>query len=450
MHDDSSASGFQEQNFEGVSAHFTQIEVIGSHGHNTLARAKRYGRWHLLKGLTAECASEQLYRHMLHKELDIMMRMQHPGVVQAIGMEQVKPLGECIVMEWIEGTTLKQWLQTDTTATQRLHVARQLLDALEHIHAQGVAHRDIKPSNIMVTSNGKNVKIIDFGLADTDVHAILKQPAGTEQYMAPEQASTSKPDVRNDIYSLGLVLREMNLGCHYKAPIAHCLLPIAERYQSIEELKTDLQRRESRRRTLAIGAAALGLAAILATTAILAVHFNQKDPSRIYVKDNQARQQVDSLRNALNQTADQMEQSQLSQDSLRSHLGGLNDTINQLNIANNQLRDAQKELEARERKVDEAIAEGLKIIDATNAATHIKQHADTVSDSKYVWIDWHYQTVQGEKKIPEYMNNIRNKFTSKELAEIEYALKEHCNNYESQIRKKLDKVGGFTGVVDDK
>ncbi|MBQ6649572.1 MAG: hypothetical protein IJM66_12075, partial [Muribaculaceae bacterium] len=166
-------------------------------------------------------------------------------------------------------------------------------------------------------------------------------------------------------------------------------------------------------------------------------------------KDNQARQQVDSLRNALNQTADQMEQSQLSQDSLRSHLGGLNDTINQLNIANNQLRDAQKELEARERKVDEAIAEGLKIIDATNAATHIKQHADTVSDSKYVWIDWHYQTVQGEKKIPEYMNNIRNKFTSKELAEIEYALKEHCNNYESQIRKKLEKVGGFTGVVDD-
>lgn len=450
MSSDLSASGFRDNStFEGVNSKFTQLEMLGTHGHNVLARAKRYGRWYLLKALAPAHAADEMYREMQNKEFDIMMRLQHPGVVQAVNMEDVAPLGNCIVMEWVEGMTLKQWLEGNTSQADREHVGLQLLDTLAHIHSHGIAHRDIKPSNIMVTSNGKNVKIIDFGLADTDVHAILKQPAGTEQYMAPEQASTSKPDVRNDIYSLGLVLREMNLGRHYKAPIAHCLLPIAERYQSIEELKADLQRRESRRRTLAIGAAALGLAAILATTAILAVHFNQKDPSRIYVKDNQARQQVDSLRNALNQTADQMEQSQLSQDSLRSHLGGLNDTINQLNLANNQLRDAQKELEAREREVDEAIAEGLKIIDATNASTHIKQHVDTVSDPKYVWIDWHYQTVQGEKKIPEYMNNIRNKFTSKELAEIEYALKEHCNNYESQIRKKLDKVAGFTGVVDD-
>ena len=145
-----------------------------------------------------------------------------------------------------------------------------------------------------------------------------------------------------------------------------------------------------------------------------------------------------------------MEQSQQEQDSLRNHLGSMNDTINQLNVANSQLRSAQMEREARQKLVDNAIAEGLRIIDATNAATHIKEHADTLSDSKYMWIDWHYQTVQGEKKIPDYMNNIRNKFSSKELAEIEYALKEHCNNYESQIRKKLDKVGGFTSVVDDK
>ena len=97
--------------------------------------------------------------------------------------------------------------------------------------------------------------------------------------------------------------------------------------------------------------------------------------------------------------------------------------------------------------VDNAIAEGLRIIDATNAATHIKEHADTLSDSKYMWIDWHYQTVQGEKKIPDYMNNIRNKFTSKELAEIEYALKEHCNNYENTIIKQSEKKGNLI-VID--
>ena len=451
MIDDLSASGFQDEStFESVNSKFTQIERLGSHGHNVLARAKRFGRWYLLKGLTQEHAHDEMYCESLKKEFDIMMRLQHPGVVQAVSLEEVEDLGTCIVMEWVEGYTLKEWLKKNPPREERIHVMNQLLSTISHIHDHGIVHRDIKPSNIMITSSGKNVKIIDFGLADTDVHAILKQPAGTEQYMAPEQASTSKPDVRNDIYSLGLVMRELELGRQYKAPIARCLMPIAERYQNTEELKADLRRRESRRRTTAIGAAALGLAAILATTAILAIHFNRKDPSKIYVKDNQARQQVDSLRNVLNETADLMEQSQQEQDSLRNHLGSMNDTINQLNVANSQLRSAQMEREARQKLVDNAIAEGLRIIDATNAATHIKEHADTLSDSKYMWIDWHYQTVQDEKKIPDYMNNIRNKFTSKELAEIEYALKEHCNNYESQIRKKLDKVGGFTGVVDDK
>lgn len=449
MDEDLSVSGFCEETFEEVSSRFSNVEVLGTHGHNVLARAKRYGRWFLLKGLSPDVAHEELYRQMLDKELDIMMRLQHPGVAQAIGKEKVEPLGDCIVMEWVEGSTLKKWLESDTTSSDRKHVASQLLDAVEHIHAHGIAHRDLKPSNIMITSNGHNVKIIDFGLADTDVHAILKQPAGTEHYMAPEQASTSKPDVRNDIYSLGLVLREMNLGRDYKKPIARCLMPIAERYQSMEEMKADLRRRASRRRTMRLGLGTLGIAVAIAGTAIVATRLNKNDATMI-VQDEQARRQVDSLQNELVKTSTLVEKSRLTQDSLRYHVGGMNDTIASLNIANSQLRQAQMERDARQQIVDKAIADGLSIIDATNAATHIKEHIDTVSDSKYVWIDWHYQTVQGEKKIPEYMNNIRNKFTSKELAEIEYALKEHCNNYESQIRKKLDKVAGFSGVVDDK
>ena len=241
----------------------------------------------------------------------------------------------------------------------------------------------------------------------------------------------------------------MNLGRDYQKPIARCLMPIAERYQSMEEMKADLRCRASRRRTMRIGLVALTLIGVLAGTATFAAWLNKKNVATVIVQDEQARRQVDSLQNELVKTSTLVEKSRLTQDSLRYHVGGMNDTIASLNIANSQLRQAQMERDARQQIVDKAIADGLSIIDAINAATHIKEHIDTVSDSKYVWIDWHYQTVQGEKKIPEYMNNIRNKFTSKELAEIEYALKEHCNNYESQIRKKLDKVAGFTGVVDD-
>lgn len=448
MTEDLSVSGFQDASFESVSSRFSQVEELGTHGHNVLARAKRYGRWYLLKGLVLEHSNDEMFREMLVKELDIMMRLQHPCIVQAMGMEEVAPLGECIVMEWVEGVTLKKWLNGNTTHEARVHASQQLLDAISHIHAQGVAHRDLKPSNIMITTNGNNVKIIDFGLADTDVHAILKQPAGTEQYMAPEQASTSRPDVRNDIYSLGLVFREMDLGRHYKKPIARCLMPIDERYQSIAELKDDLQRRASHRRTIRIGATALAMAATLATTAIVVTSLNQRATETVYVQDDRARQQVDSLRSALGQTAEQMRQSQEAQTAMQSHLGDLNDTIASLNSTYSSLRSAKMEREARQKMVDDAIAEGLRIIDATNAATHIEQHIDTVSRKEYVWLDWHYMTVQGERKMPGYMKSIRNRFNAKELAEIEYALKEHCHNYENNIRARLEKVGTFTGLIE--
>ena len=443
--DTSSVSGYLEDGFEDLSSNFTQLETVARHGVNTLTRAKRHGRWYLLKSLNEQSQGKLVYQEMLRKELDIMMRLQHPCIVQAVNMEQVGELGECIVMEWIEGMNLKQWLETSTTSSQRIHVANQLFDAVAYIHSLDIVHRDLKPSNIMVTANGKNVKLIDFGLADTDVHAILKQPAGTQQYMAPEQASSSHPDVRNDIYSLGLVLRKMNLPRDYRKVASRCILPIDERYQSVEDIKNDLAHRRTMRKTMRIGGAALLLAGMLVGTAIVSSRQNRDTR---YITDTHAREQVDSLKQELGQATGQMALSQLAQDSLRSHLGSLNDTIATLNASNAQLRQVQKAIDERERLVSEAIAEGLRIIDTTNAATHLKEHVDTVRNADYVWIDWHFQATRGESKIPEYMNKIRNEFTSKELAEIEYALKEHCNNYEEQIKYKLSKIKGFVFVVD--
>ncbi len=444
----SSASEYLEDGFEGVSSDFTQFEHLEPHGYNCFTRAKRYGRWYLLKSLNDEVRDKLVYQEMLNKEFDIMMQLQHPGVAQAMGMETLGDLGQCIIMEWVEGVTLKKWLEGDTTRSERLHAAGQLLDALAHIHAHDIAHRDIKPSNIMVTTNGKNVKIIDFGLADTDVHAILKQPAGTKQYMAPEQASTSQPDVRNDIYSLGLVLRQMNLGKDYKKVTEKCILPIDERYQSINELKSDLSRRKTRRRNIGIALAALSVAGLITAISLLAIKLSSKDSSNIVVQDNQARQQVDSLRNALNHASSKIEQGQMQQDSLRGHLGGLNDTIASLNASNTQLLKVQEAIDERERLVNNAINDGLQLVDAANVASHLKEHIDTLSDVEYLWMDWHSLSLSGERKIPGYMNSIRNRFTSKELAEIEYALKEHCSNYENEIVTKLERMKNFLIVAD--
>ena len=235
MSDD--ASSYIVSDFEGLSSTFSEMVELPSTGYCRLYKAKRYGRWFLLKCLKQELSSDTAYQQLLRKEFEIMMRLQHPSIMQAIGMEDVLMADghyeRCLIAEWIDGETLAQYLEANPNRSDRQRIAIDLAEALAYIHHQQVVHRDLKPSNIMITYNGSYVKIIDFGLADTDSHAILKQPAGTLKYMAPEQATKALPDVRNDIYSLGVILLEMDI---YKKVAERCLRPIHQRYQNMDNL----------------------------------------------------------------------------------------------------------------------------------------------------------------------------------------------------------------------
>lgn len=240
-----------------VSEHFTDLTPIPCKGYNLLCKARRYGRWWMLKGLKPAYQQQEIYKHLLHKEFDILISLQHPNIVSASSFEEIPGMGYCIVMEWIEGRTLGDFIKEvseredankkdsvskgDTDSEKYLlPIILQILDALQYIHAKQIVHRDLKPSNIMVTHNGNHVKLIDFGLSDADSYAILKQPAGTPGFISPEQVTSRQADIRNDIYSLGCILEEMNLGKRYAALIARCKAPIQERYQHVEEIKHDL------------------------------------------------------------------------------------------------------------------------------------------------------------------------------------------------------------------
>ena len=430
-----SSSGFVVDSFEGVNDHFTSLEVMRTHGHNRLARAKRFGRWYLLKGLGDDEIGQQAYHEMLTKEFDIMMRMQHPGVAQAISLEDVPGMGKCIVIEWVEGVTLTEWLKTEPSRNKRYTVALQLMEALAHIHQHDVVHRDIKPTNIMVTTTGQNVKIIDFGLADTNVHTTLKQPAGTTSYMAPEQAVAAAPDPRNDIYSLGLVLEQMRLGFLYRKPIARCLKSIDKRYASVEELQTDLRRRRTHLRYTTITVAALLTVGASATIATLVARMHP-------ASENMASQQVDSLRQRLDNAEMEARMSRESQDSLHRQITNMHDSMATVNAANRRLSDEQAARDDRQQKVQQAINEGIVKIDAINTSTHLMQHLDTLTNGRYVWIDWRYLSQRGRNKaLPEYMISIRDRFSTKELSEIQYALNEHCDQYEGRVQTLTIKKG---------
>ena len=217
------------------TAQFTDFSTVPSNGYNLLIRAKRNGRWWLLKGLKEQCRQDTVYQVLLQKEYEITSQLQHPMIVSVFSLEEVEGLGLCIVMEWIEGLTLKEWLaQGNHSRKQRRHVADMLLEALAYVQSRQTQHRDLKPSNIMLTHDGQHLKLIDFGLSDTDSHAILKADAGTEGYMAPEGAS--------DIYSLGCILREMELGWLSHWVVRRCLAPFHRRYTDIASIQRDLHR----------------------------------------------------------------------------------------------------------------------------------------------------------------------------------------------------------------
>lgn len=432
--DTSSASGYLTGDFEGVSDRFTQLTTVVTRNHNTLTKGKRYGRWYLLKSLNADVAGLSVYQEMLTKEFELTMRAQHPGVVQAIGMEDVPSLGRCIVMEWIEGQDLSQWLDGGTTRDERLRVVNQLLDTIAYLHALGIAHRDLKPSNIMITHNGKQVKVIDFGLADTDAHAVLKQPAGTERYMAPEQASSAVADVRNDIYSLGVIMRQMDLGRVYNRAAARCLRPIDERYQSIASLQHDLQRWRTVQRWVRNGAIAFPVVAGLVALWMMSRPASVADNSHL----------VDSLRHELVANNERLQASNAAQQqmeaSMQKRMTTLNDSLSILATSNQQFQQEKEDRVARQRRIDAAIAEGIRRVDAANAKTHLKEHLDTAVRSGFnsMWVDWHSLSLRGRNEANKYLQSIRGQFDIKEMAEIEFAVKEHCSRYEAMINGIVD------------
>lgn len=136
--------------------------------HSALYRGKRYGRWFILKGLTDEQQPLTNFRLLQEREFRLGMQLVHPNIVATYSLEQVADIGRCIVMESVDGQTLDRWLATKPNRQKRERVLMQLLDAVEYLHARQLVHHDLKPGNILITRNGENVKLIDFGLSDTD------------------------------------------------------------------------------------------------------------------------------------------------------------------------------------------------------------------------------------------------------------------------------------------
>ncbi len=209
MNDNISTSGKVTADDLELSEVFTGQVLIAEGPVNVLYRAQRKGQWFVLKALRPEFSDDLMRQELLAREYKLGERMDHPNIVRFFSLENDPVAGKCIVMEYVDGVTLTEFLNTKPSLAARKRVARQLLEAMRYYHGLQIIHRDLKPSNILVTRNGGNVKIIDFGLADSDDSAVLKQPVGSPRYMSPEQQAGETLDGRADLYAAGAILREM-------------------------------------------------------------------------------------------------------------------------------------------------------------------------------------------------------------------------------------------------
>ena len=243
-----SDSGFLAGESLLLSTRFCNFELIAasSTGHSCVYKAQRMGKWYALKCLKPEYADQKDYRALLQKEFEIGYRLNHPNIARTEGLEDVEELGVCIVMEYVDGLTLKDAIVSQNlTLNQCRHIVLQLCEALTYIHQRQIVHRDLKPENIMLTANGLHVKIIDFGLSDTDDYAILKAPAGTRRYAAPEVVDCLPIDQRADLYSLGVIMQELPFCTGKMKRVAcRCTRPDRERrFPSAEAVAEALQKK---------------------------------------------------------------------------------------------------------------------------------------------------------------------------------------------------------------
>ena len=216
------------------SGRYTDVELVRTTSHATLYRMRKAGRLFIAKTPSGDDARSI---ELLKREYELTLGLSHPNIIHAYTYEADTPVGPAIMMEYVDGCTLTEYLVEHPDKAARERIFEQLLAATEYLHKAGVLHNDLKPDNVLITRTNHDVRLIDFGFADDDSHCQESMLGGTRGYASPELVEQNQAiDSRSDVYALGRIMQQLFPG-QYGRIVQRCLNPNpACRYANVESL----------------------------------------------------------------------------------------------------------------------------------------------------------------------------------------------------------------------
>lgn len=213
---------------------FYDFKLLKTTTYAMLYRASKAGK-HFLVKTTKDNSEHQLA--LLKREYELSIGCDHPHIVHVFTFEENLPVGAGIVMEYIEGRTLAEYMLERPMKRICNRLFEELLSAVDYLHKRGVIHNDLKPENILVTRADNTLKLIDFGLADNDAHFALRALGCTPRYASPELQRQEGVDARSDIFSIGVLMAEL-FGSKHRRIGARCRSSkLGRRYSNVASLQ---------------------------------------------------------------------------------------------------------------------------------------------------------------------------------------------------------------------